>query len=53
MNNVYTIVLAWAIKHLVNREKTYHDRCKKLNNIINSLVDLYCDYTKGEVIHND
>lgn len=52
MNNVYTIILAWAIKHLVNREKTYQARCNKLNNIINSLVDVYCDYTKGGHIND-
>ena len=47
MNNVYTIILAWSIKKLVNRQKTYQARCNKLNNIINSLIDVYCDYTKG------
>ena len=47
MEFVYTIILAWSIKKLVNRQKTYQSRCEKLNNIINSLVDLYCNYTKG------
>ena len=45
--NFYSRVLAWSIKKLVNRQKTYQGRCEKLNNIINSLVDIYCDYTKG------
>lgn len=44
---IYSRVLAWSIKKLVNRQKTYQGRCEKLNNIINSLVDVYCDYTKG------
>lgn len=43
----YCKVLTWSIKKLVNRQKTYQARCEKLNNIINSLVDVYCDYTKG------
>lgn len=47
MDSFYTLLLAWTIKKLVNRQKTYQERCSKLNNIINSLVDLYCDYTKG------
>lgn len=47
MEFVYTVLLAWCIKKLVNRQKTYQARCNKLNNIINSLVDIYCDYTKG------
>lgn len=52
MENVYAIILAWSIKKLVNRQKSYQQRCEKLNNIINSLVDLYCNYTK-EVTIND
>lgn len=51
MENVYTILLAWSIKKLVNRQKSYQKRCEKLNNIINSLVDLYCDYSKGGSIN--
>ena len=47
MDNFYALVLAWSIKKLVNRQKTYYARCNKLNNIINGLVDIYCDYTKG------
>ena len=47
MDNFYSIILAWSIKKLVNRQRTYQDRCRKLNNIINGLVDVYCDYKKG------
>ena len=47
METVYTLVLAWSIKKLVNRQKTYQKRCEKLNNIINGLLDVYCDYAKG------
>lgn len=47
MDSIYSIILAWSIKQLVNRQKTYRERCSKLNNIINSLVDVYCDYSKG------
>lgn len=46
MNKLYTRVLRWSIMKLVNRQKTYQKRCNVLNNIINSLVNVYSDYSK-------
>ena len=44
---IYCKVLAWSIMRLVNRQKNYHDRCDRLNRIVNWLVDVYSDYSKG------
>lgn len=47
MENLYFKLLAWSIMKLVNRQKTYTDRIRKLNNIINGLIDVYTDYRGG------
>ena len=52
MDKIYGLLLTWSITRLVNRQKTYQERCYKLNNIINALVDVYCDYSKGTVKHD-
>lgn len=44
MDKIYIKLLTWSIMRLVNRQKTYTDRIRKLNNIINALVDVYSDY---------
>lgn len=45
----YSMLLGWSIMKLVNRQKTFQARCDKLNNIINKLIDVYCDYSHGEL----
>ena len=49
MDKFYYTILSWAIMKLVNRQKTYQERCDKLNKIINALVDVYYDYSKGGI----
>jgi len=51
MEKLYCKLLAWSIMRLVNRQKTYHDRCDRLNRIVNWLVDVYSDYSKGGKEH--
>lgn len=46
MDKFYCKILTWSINKLVNRQKTYQGRLNRLNNIINTLVDVYCDYRK-------
>ena len=45
----YSMLLGWSIMKLVNRQKTFQARCDKLNTIINKLIDVYCDYSHGEL----
>ena len=44
MDKFYCKILTWSINRLVNRQKTYQGRVNRLNNIINALVDEYCEY---------
>ena len=44
MDKLYCKILTWSINRLVNRQKTYQGRVNRLNNIINALVDEYCEY---------
>ena len=46
MEKLYCKLLAWSIMRLVNRQKTYCDRCDRLNKIVNWLIDVYSDYKK-------
>ena len=48
MDKFYCSLIAWSIMRLVNKQKTYHDRCDRLNRIVNWLVDVYSDYSKEE-----
>lgn len=48
MDKIYCKLIAWSIMKLVNRQKTYRDRCDRLNKIVNWLVDTYSDYTEGK-----
>lgn len=46
MEKLYCKLLVWAIMKLVNKHKTFQERCDKLNRIINWLIDVYADYKK-------
>lgn len=46
---LYMFLIGWSIMRLVNRQKTFKERCDKLNSIINKLVDVYCDYSHREL----
>lgn len=53
MDKLYCKVLVWSIMRLVNRQKTYQARCKRLNQLVNWLVDVYSDYSKEVKKHVD
>ena len=47
MDKLYCKLLTWSIMRLVNRQKTYQARCERLNTLVNWLVDVYSDYSRG------
>lgn len=47
MDKFYARILIWSINRLVCKQKTYQGRLNRLNNIINFLVYVYSDYSKG------